>query len=50
MRSATDTGRVVILDSRIARKSYGRLFLDALPEDVRIEGIDSSTGDEWPVD
>ena len=37
VRSATDVGRVVILDSRIATKGYGRLFLDALPEGVSIE-------------
>ncbi len=39
VRSATDTGRVVVLDSRIATKSYGRLFLDALPAGVRILGL-----------
>ena len=32
IRSKTDTGIVVILDSRITGKRYGRLFLDALPE------------------
>jgi ATP-dependent DNA helicase DinG len=32
VRSATDSGRVVVLDPRIATKRYGRLFLDALPE------------------
>lgn len=37
VRSATDTGRVVVLDSRIMTKNYGRMFLDALPEGVRIE-------------
>lgn len=31
IRSKTDTGIVVILDSRIKTKRYGRLFLDALP-------------------
>ena len=40
VRSATDTGRVVILDSRIARKSYGRLFLEALPDGIIVEGIE----------
>jgi ATP-dependent DNA helicase DinG len=34
IRSTTDRGRVVVLDPRIATKSYGRIFLDALPEGV----------------
>jgi len=32
IRTATDEGIVAILDSRIIRKSYGRIFLRALPE------------------
>lgn len=32
IRSRTDTGIVVILDSRVKGKRYGKLFLDALPE------------------
>ncbi len=32
IRSRTDRGIVVILDSRIKTKRYGRLFLNALPE------------------
>ncbi len=32
IRSRTDHGRVVILDPRIHTKSYGRLFLESLPE------------------
>ncbi len=32
IRSKTDTGIVVILDSRVKTKRYGKLFLDALPE------------------
>ena len=32
IRSRTDQGIVVILDSRITSKRYGKLFLDALPE------------------
>jgi len=32
IRSSTDTGFVVVLDHRIATKSYGRQFLAALPE------------------
>jgi ATP-dependent DNA helicase DinG len=31
IRSRTDTGRVVILDPRIHTKSYGRTFIDSLP-------------------
>ena len=31
IRSKTDTGIVVILDSRIKSRRYGKLFLDALP-------------------
>ena len=37
IRSTTDTGRVVVLDPRIVTRPYGRRFLDALPEGVRIE-------------
>jgi ATP-dependent DNA helicase DinG len=32
IRNKTDTGMVVVLDSRIVSKSYGRLFLDAIPQ------------------
>jgi ATP-dependent DNA helicase DinG len=32
IRSATDTGMVVILDPRVLTKGYGRAFLDALPD------------------
>ena len=32
IRSKTDSGIVVILDSRVKTKQYGRLFVDALPE------------------
>jgi Rad3-related DNA helicase/REP element-mobilizing transposase RayT len=32
IRSKTDRGIVVILDSRVKSKRYGKLFLDALPE------------------
>jgi len=49
IRSATDTGRVVVLDPRIVRKSYGQQFIDALPSgiDIRIIGAD---GEEIPFD
>jgi len=32
IRAKTDTGMIVILDSRILNKPYGRAFLRALPE------------------
>ncbi len=32
IRSRTDKGIVVILDSRVKTKRYGKLFLTALPE------------------
>ena len=37
IRSATDEGRVVILDPRVATTWYGKRFLDALPEGVTPE-------------
>ena len=36
IRSGTDSGRVVVLDPRIATRGYGRRFLDSLPQGVRI--------------
>ena len=32
IRNKNDTGMVVVLDSRIARKAYGRKFIDAIPK------------------
>lgn len=32
IRTATDRGLITILDSRVLAKSYGRLFLDCLPQ------------------
>jgi Rad3-related DNA helicase len=37
IRSKTDKGIVVILDSRVKTKRYGRLFLDSLPPCRRVE-------------
>ncbi len=37
IRSTTDTGRFVVLDSRIVTKFYGRKFLNALPEGVVVD-------------
>ena len=43
IRSATDEGLVAILDPRVLTKSYGRRFLDALPEGVQVDTIDSAS-------
>jgi len=37
IRSTTDTGRFVVLDSRILNKPYGKRFLHALPDDLTPE-------------
>ena len=37
IRSKSDTGIIVILDSRVKTKRYGKLFLDALPACGRVE-------------
>jgi ATP-dependent DNA helicase DinG len=41
IRNKNDTGIVVILDSRIARKAYGRQFIKAIPK-CRIEIADET--------
>ncbi len=38
IRSRSDRGVVLILDSRVVNKYYGALFLDSLPETRRAEG------------
>ena len=40
IRSATDAGRIVVLDPRIATQWYGRRFMEALPEGVRVREIE----------
>jgi ATP-dependent DNA helicase DinG len=41
IRTATDTGSVVVLDPRVLRKSYGRAVLESLPDvEVVVEGPD----------
>ena len=40
IRSSSDSGRIVILDSRIVRRSYGRAFLRVLPPDVEVQPLD----------
>jgi ATP-dependent DNA helicase DinG len=37
IRSKTDTGIVVILDSRVKTKRYGKMFIEALPECAVVE-------------
>jgi len=49
IRSATDSGRVVVLDPRIRTARYGRLFLRALPEGVPVEEIPAAAGDRSPA-
>lgn len=39
VRSATDRGRVVILDPRVLTKGYGRAFLRALPAGAAVVGL-----------
>ncbi|TVQ63188.1 MAG: helicase [Phycisphaerales bacterium] len=39
VRSATDKGRVVVLDPRLVTKPYGRFFLKALPEGVPVREL-----------
>lgn len=36
IRSASDTGAVIILDSRLVQKSYGREFISSLPQGIKI--------------
>ena len=43
IRTASDEGRVVILDPRITTKWYGRLFMKSLPDCL----IESEPLDEW---
>jgi hypothetical protein len=46
IRSKSDKGIVVLLDSRVTTKRYGRLFLDALPACKRVV-IRRGQGDEF---
>jgi ATP-dependent DNA helicase DinG len=50
IRTADDRGTVVVLDPRIATKSYGRLFLESLPEGlpIEVEGTDDPGDGEAP--
>jgi ATP-dependent DNA helicase DinG len=42
IRSRTDHGTVVCLDPRVVTKSYGRLFIESLPECRRAEAVAQS--------
>jgi predicted DnaQ family exonuclease/DinG family helicase len=37
IRSSSDTGKVIILDSRIVTKTYGDIFINSLPEGIKIQ-------------
>ncbi|MEK7287397.1 MAG: helicase C-terminal domain-containing protein, partial [Elusimicrobiota bacterium] len=40
IRSSSDRGAVVCLDSRLLKKGYGKVFLSALPSCKRLESLD----------
>ncbi len=41
IRTATDTGIVVLFDPRVLTKPYGRMFLEALPDAKRfVDGVE----------
>ncbi|MEY3021534.1 MAG: Helicase C-terminal domain, partial [Planctomycetota bacterium] len=44
IRSADDSGRIVILDPRIVTKSYGKRFMGALPDGVEPEFLGTGAG------
>jgi ATP-dependent DNA helicase DinG len=46
IRSADDSGRVVVLDPRIVTTGYGRSFLAAVPEGVRVRRLTERGGSE----
>jgi ATP-dependent DNA helicase DinG len=49
IRTATDTGIVVLFDPRVLTKPYGRVFLDALPDAKRfIDGVELPPCDPKP--
>jgi len=39
IRSKKDYGTMIVLDNRVLTKQYGKLFLDALPENVTLDKI-----------
>lgn len=50
IRSKSDRGCIVVLDSRIATKSYGRLFLAALPPLPVLYGEDADSSAEMAIE
>lgn len=46
IRSADDSGRVVVLDPRIVTTGYGRSFLAAVPEGVRVRRLTERGGSD----
>ncbi|MBA4336323.1 hypothetical protein C0416_00930 [bacterium] len=40
IRSSQDSGKVAILDSRILSKSYGQMFINSVPEGIKVNIID----------
>ncbi|MCE9566880.1 MAG: DEAD/DEAH box helicase [Planctomycetes bacterium] len=49
IRTATDTGIVVLFDPRVLTKPYGKVFLDALPDAKRfIDGVEVSVSEAKP--
>jgi predicted DnaQ family exonuclease/DinG family helicase len=37
IRSSKDSGKVIIMDSRVLTKSYGKIFIDSLPEGIQVK-------------
>lgn len=48
IRSASDTGRVVVLDPRIINARYGSMFLKAMPQGVKVERYEGEPLGEQP--
>jgi ATP-dependent DNA helicase DinG len=50
IRTATDTGIVVLFDPRVLTKPYGKVFLDSLPNAKRfIDGHEETDGERPPL-
>lgn len=39
IRTKNDRGVITVLDKRLVSKSYGKIFIEALPEDVKFTGL-----------
>jgi len=44
IRSSSDQGQVVVLDPRIVKTGYGRMFQKAIPRGIEIERVEGGTG------